>query len=180
MKNKIKTFQQAAHRHEGVIQNILFAATVILVLVILGNQLESNSRISEERARGVTEVITSVEAENEEQTELINRQFRALCVIIIQTSGQEGLQQLDGQTQERCRNLASNEDIAVTQPTRNAAPQQQITAQAPEQPQPVASPDNTETPVADTPQPEQPPEQPLSLRQVPVIKDILDLLRLPL
>lgn len=100
-------------------------AAGVAVLYIATLITASGRNQSAAQLKGVKDVITSVKAEEanqeraiKQQTAIINRQFQAICVIVIETSGQQGLQQLDPTTEERCRSVltkAQRNDQTTTQ-----------------------------------------------------------------
>lgn len=104
------------HRYYEVIKLTLLVVLIILSVFTILSQLAQNE---ENRERDVANVADLAEAvrieseasrkENQGQSELINRQFRALCIIIIETSGQEGLDKLDAESRARCENLSTEE-----------------------------------------------------------------------
>lgn len=70
------------------------------------SQAQKASKIRDE---AVQEVVTAIQVESEVQTTTINRQFKAICLLIIETSGDEVLQKLDPETRKRCESLSVHE-----------------------------------------------------------------------
>lgn len=126
-----------------------FLAFIYLVLYIG----QSNRAQEASQLQGVKNIIASIrneedrqEAKIDRQTRTINGQFHALCVVLIETSGQQGLQQLDPTTKERCRQSlgkarqgSSSTDAAVT-PSIKSSSTPRTSASKPSQ---VSSPANT-------------------------------------
>lgn len=102
----MKNLQVFVHRYYDGLKLFLLIILVIMSLFIILKQLAENNSRAEGRTRAVSEVVTAVQEENKKQTEIINRQFTALCILIFETSGQEGLNKLDPETRARCENLA--------------------------------------------------------------------------
>jgi hypothetical protein len=96
---------------------------MLSVFIILA-QVAKNDADARERSAAVSQVAEAVKAESERQTEIINRQFRAICIIIIETSGQEGLDKLDPESRERCENLADFTETGEDQSAQEQGPPQ--------------------------------------------------------
>lgn len=98
------------HRYYDAIKLTLLMILVALSVLIVLNQLESNDQASKGRQEAIGQVLQGITTETNKQTDVINRQLRALCIVIIETSGQEGLDKLDPETRSRCENLSTPEE----------------------------------------------------------------------
>lgn len=103
----MKRFQLFIHRYYDGIKLILSLAILILVTYSLLNQIQINAEASKERGDAVLEVSKTIKEETAAQTEVINRQFQALCFLVVETAGADALKQLDPPLEEQCRNLAA-------------------------------------------------------------------------
>lgn len=123
----MKNLQLWLHQHRDDLKFGLIVIGVFVGFIILFNILRNQSLLSEairsneqqsiERTRATRQIINTMKEENEGQTRTINRQFRALCILIIEISGQEGLDQLDPESRKRCENLsADDEPVEPTPP----------------------------------------------------------------
>jgi hypothetical protein len=95
------------HRNYDAIKLIALAIILGVVILAFYTQLATNAENSTKRAKAVLEVVNIVKAENEKQTTVINRQFQALCFLLVETSGREALKQLDPPLEQQCLDLAS-------------------------------------------------------------------------
>ena len=102
----MKNVQLFIHRHYETIKLVLILLTVMLGLIILSSAQAESNRNSRERADAVLEITRSIKRETEKQTEIINRQFQALCLVLMQVSGEDALKRLDPPIEQRCRELA--------------------------------------------------------------------------
>lgn len=163
--------QVLIHQHYETIKLALIVLLVIMSFFIILNQLEENYQGSKFRQEGIAEVIRSIETESKNQTDIMNRQFKAICLLILETSP-ETFSQLDPDTRERCENLSRAEAEADRQATltppssmhqSNIASSSQSTS-AP----PARQPDNSPPPPPPT-EPPDPPQSILPLVDEPVI-----------
>src|SRR5690606_8805409 len=118
----MKNLQIFIHRHYDAIKLGLITVIFILTfLAVIGN-IQQAAQNTIERENAVKELLKadqkttqSIKDETEAQTKIINRQFRALCILIIDTSGEEGLAKLDADSRVQCERLA--DDPELTQET---------------------------------------------------------------
>lgn len=103
----MKRVQLFIHRYYETIKLALLVLLVLLSAFIITAQIIENDTRSRYRTQAVAEVADAVKKETEAQTVIINRQFRAICILIIETSGVEGLSKLDDESRRRCENLDS-------------------------------------------------------------------------
>lgn len=159
------------HRYYESIKLTLLIVLVALSVIIILNQIETNNTAAEGRTAAVGTVLDNIKNESENQTEIINRQFRAICIIIIETSGQEGLDKLDPETRSRCENLdAPSQEAEEAQPSAQAtpstlSPSNSFSASSPNltTSQSTSQPDNSQEPNTQPEEPPQPPEEPTSI-----------------
>jgi uncharacterized membrane-anchored protein YhcB (DUF1043 family) len=129
-------------------------AVAVLITQILNQVREDQKR---------DEQTSAFRAEIRQQTEIINRQFQALCFLVIETSGTEALKQLDPPLEEQCRNLASElqehgredevSNLAAPTTTEPIAPVPSNEAPAPTVQAPTtSSPPDPDEPTTEEPQ----------------------------
>lgn len=104
-----KKLQIIIHRYYDTIKLALLVVTLILAALIFLAVIQSSSNASKARQQSITQIVKAIQEESESQTDIINRQFRAICFLIIETAGHEALKQLDEETRARCENLAIEE-----------------------------------------------------------------------
>lgn len=111
----MKRFQLFIHRHYDAIKLSLMVIIFILTFLAVVGNIQSAAQNTIEREEAVKELLEadqkitqSIKEETEAQTKVINRQFRALCILIIETSGQEGLNKLDADSRHQCERLAED------------------------------------------------------------------------
>lgn len=159
----MKRLQIFIHKYYDSIKLILLLCILTLVTYSLLSQIQLNAEASKERGEAVIKLSEKIQEESRAQTEVINRQFQALCFLVIETSGTEALKQLDPPLEEQCRNLASEleqqegdeEQASRYIPQVLTAPV--ATAPSNDAPAPTIKEPTTSSP----PDPEQPrPEQP--------------------
>lgn len=109
----MKRVQLFVHRHYDTIKLALLVLLVFLCAFIITAQIIENDTRSKNRTAAVAQVADAVKRETEAQTDIINRQFRAICILIIETSGQAGLNKLDDESRKRCESLESIEEEQV-------------------------------------------------------------------
>lgn len=146
----IKRIQLFVNRYYEAIKLTLLIILLGLAVLTIMKQLESNDQASIERTRAVAQVAESVKRETEAQTEIINKQFRAICIVIVETSGQSGLDKLDPDSRARCENLQADNPTSFTRPP--------VTVQNP--PQPIIIQQPTQTPQQTPVNPQPPTENP--------------------
>lgn len=138
----MKSFQLFIHRYYDSIKLILLAVILGFCMLIFASDIASkyqdvsrNNKQSAERATAVKNILSSIKNENDKQTVIINQQIRALCVVIIETAGQEGLNKLDPQSAERCKNLASaNQPYGTNVSTTPSHPNQKSSTSKTQEP----------------------------------------------
>lgn len=187
----MKKFQMFIHRHYDTIKLTLIVIIFILTFMAVVGQIQKNNRDTIDRADAVAEVleadkeiVKSIKAETEAQTKIINRQFRALCILIIDTSGEEGLAKLDADSRQQCERLA--EDPEATQETAVEQQRNREQEARPEQSQngqndagSSSNPTPNSRPIPqDNSQPPTEPEEPSGIRQVPLVDGLLNFLGL--
>lgn len=130
------------HRHYENIKLVLLV--VILTLIGYGILAILSDSAADSKARGdaVIRIVKSVERESDKQTKIINRQFQALCFLLVETSGADTLKQLDPPLEEQCRNLTRELKAEAAAQQRTAQPQ----AVLPTQPKPATRPQPRQTP----------------------------------
>jgi len=109
MKRRVQVF---VHRYYESIKLTLLVFLVLLGVFTILTQIDRNNKEDQKRDADTAQIISENKATNDEQTDVINRQFRALCILLIETSGQEGLNKLDEESRKRCENLDANEPTA--------------------------------------------------------------------
>lgn len=168
----MKNLQVLIHRHYDTIKLVLLVLLLFLSLGLILDSVARNRREIEAR----NEVINTIKEENETQTDIMNRQFRAICFLIIETSGTEALKKLDPETQARCDTLAEEE---ITEQEADKP----VPAQQSQQPQSSSSTSSgssaNNTPSSDTPQPDnsqepQSPSEPTLLQRVEQFGESVD------
>ena len=93
------------HRYYENIKLVLLLIILCLVGYVTAVIVSENARTSEARGEAVIRIVESIERETDDQTKIINRQFQALCFLLVETSGSDTLKQLDPPLEEQCRNL---------------------------------------------------------------------------
>jgi hypothetical protein len=111
---KLKRIQFAINHYYDSIKLFLLVCIFGLVAYGLYYQNNVNSGEIQDRQKSQATIIDAIKNESEAQTKTINRQFKALCVIVVETSGQEGLDKLDADTRESCEKLADEPTQAKT------------------------------------------------------------------
>jgi len=135
----IKKIQLFVNRYYESIKLTLLIILLGIAVFTVVNEIEQNEKASIARAAAVSQVAEAVKSETEAQTEVINKQFRALCIIIVETSGQEGLDKLDPDSRARCENLQTESATSFTRPQpeqQSVIIQQPTQSSAPTNPQP--------------------------------------------
>lgn len=168
----MKKVQLFIHRQYDAIKLTILVLLVMMSVFTILSQIAQNDHDARERSAAVAEVANNVKAESEAQTIIINRQFRAICILIIETSGQEGLDKLDPESKKRCENLT--EEPTPLEPTQ-ATPESQPRGNTAS---PSSSPNHTPTDnskQSDNSQdaPPEEPEEPTGLRKLPLIDSVL-------
>lgn len=154
---------------------------IICILVLTGfgilNVIALNADESRERGEAVIKVTEQISRENDEQTDKINRQFQALCFIIIQTAGREALSQLDPPLEDQCRNLTAElkKRDAATEKRDSSTQQQQKPRRADSQEQPQEAPERPSAPSQPSEPTPEPRPQPSVLERV--LEPVNNLLR---
>lgn len=149
----MKTIQLFIHRNYEAIRLSLLVVLVLLSAFAILSQLAYNDAAARRRAAVVSDVAEQVRIENENQTKIINRQFRALCIIIIETSGQEGLDKLDPESKKKCENLSMSESEELSGESVSPSAQTQSSPASP-------SSSANNTPHDSTPQPDNSQSEP--------------------
>lgn len=185
----MKNLQLFIHRHYDAIKLGLIVVIFALTFVAVIGNIQQAAQNTIEREEAVKELLEadrkitdSIKDETEAQTKIINRQFRALCILIIDTSGEEGLAKLDADSRAQCERLADDPEL-----TQETAVEQQQTLEQEARQEPGQSVENngsssnrTPNPQSnqrDNPQREEPPE-PTGLRRVPGVNRLLNWLGL--
>ena len=162
---KARDVQIFIHKHYETIKLVLLFLTFGIVIYLVVSFSMANSEASRTRAEAVIDIVKSIETETDEQTKIINRQFQALCFLLVETSGEEALKRLDPPIEEQCRNLAQeikeqeraeSDELQVSESPRQYPIQQTTPAQ---DIQPAAEP--TRSPQAEerrNPETSEPPE----------------------
>lgn len=141
----IKRVQLFAHRYYEAIKLFLLILVLGVAVSTVIYQMWQYEQASIGRTRAVAEVAEAVKRETEAQTDIINRQFRAICLLIVDTSGARGLERLDNITRERCEDLINNPEAQINEETTasqvsqspTVAPRQSETPSQPPTPQPT-------------------------------------------
>ena len=157
-----KRVQLFIHHWYDTIKLVLLVVIVALVLLGLVANQNANAESSKQRGEAVLEIVETIKAENIKQTDIINRQFQALCFLLVETSGEEALKKLDPPLEQQCLDLANElraqerqEEVA----RREAQSEQREVATS----QPAPSPQQTASPAPRTFNPQGrpvPPQQP--------------------
>lgn len=176
----IKRVQLFAHRYYGSIKMFLLIILLGLAVGTVIYQMKQYEQASIDRTRAVAEVADAVKRETEVQTDIINRQFRAICLLIVDTSGASGLERLDNITRERCEDLINNPEVQISEET-TASQVSQSPIAVPTQSLPE-TPSQPTTPQPNSPNPA-PAEEPGPVgrtidRVGRTINSIFDILRL--
>jgi hypothetical protein len=164
MRNTQMAIQLFLRRYYDVIKLVLLVFIAAMAVYFLVNATTTQTRNTRERIQNTEKIVQSIQEESRLQTEIINDQFRALCIVIFQTSGQEGLEKLDPPLETICKNLsvdneqnqdgtrptAENESSAFFPPATPQSSEPQAQSE-----QPAARP----TPTQPTPRP-QPVDEP--------------------
>lgn len=112
-----KRTQLFIHKHYGTIKLILLVIIFGLIAVSYLTLVTQNQEASRSRAEAVINVVESIEKETEQQTkdleldtkrqtDAFNRQFQAMCFLIIEIAGPDALKRIDPPLKEQCKNLA--------------------------------------------------------------------------
>lgn len=111
----IKRTQEFIHKYYDSIKLFLMMAILGLVAYGLFYQIDQRADDLADRQVAVQTIVQGQKNETDEikkelsrQSDIINRQFTALCIIIIDTSGTQSLDKLDPDTRARCQRLADN------------------------------------------------------------------------
>lgn len=180
MTQKIRSIQLFIHRFYDAIKLVMLFVIFLLVILSIFYQLEGNQRASAERGRAILAITKTISSETEKQTETINRQLQALCFLLVETSGEETLRQLDPPLEEQCRDLASELRAAerrveleqLESSIRERATATPITPRA----SPVPSPVQTQTPrPTNTPSPTPSPSPQPIQQSIPVVTPLLNI-----
>lgn len=102
----LRRAQVFINRYYESIKLVLLVVILALVAYTFLNTLASNAESSRHRGEAVIRIVKAIEEKTDDQTKVINRQFQALCFLLVETSGQDGLKQLDPPLEQQCRNLA--------------------------------------------------------------------------
>lgn len=150
----MRNIQLFIHKYYDSIKLVMLVCIFALVGLGLLYQMQTNAEDSKRRGEAILEIThhmskqtASINKENNEQTETINRQFQALCYLLVEISGEEALRQLDPPIEEQCRDLA-------VEMRSNARTQQSVSTPTP-QPSPSGSQVAPATPTQQTPATEQ-------------------------
>ena len=144
-----RTIEIAKGIGKAVAKRSAFIAVVGGLSFLAWQQFDLNQKAASNRLKAVESITTSIKDETDAQTKLINRQFQAMCVLIIDTSGRKGLERLDPDTQQRCRDLLGTQlpaenSAAVSQPQSSFSAGSAPSPQSPQPTAPVPSPTRTE------------------------------------
>lgn len=130
----MRNIQLFIHKYYDSIKLVMLVCIFALVGLGLLYQMQTNADDSKRRGEAILEIThhmskqtASINKENNEQTETINRQFQALCYLLVEISGEEALRQLDPPIEEQCRDLAieMRKDSSISRPvapTPNPSP----------------------------------------------------------
>lgn len=173
----MKRVQVFVHKNYESIKLVLLVIIFLMAFVTITHQIQKNNQDAIDRAEAVEsvldadrQIIDAIKNETNEQTVIINRQFRALCILIIETSGQEGLQKLDPDSRARCEQLAEDTEFIEDGTTRGNSLGTRDSRQRPLGSQSASSSNNT--PPSQTPQhenPQNPPSNPEPPKQQSII-----------
>lgn len=160
----MKRLQLFINRYNDFIKLVILLFVVaVFVLTILG-QIQKNNRDSaardqeaSERAESQDAIIKAIRDEAATQTSITSRQFRALCILLIDISGMEALNRLDPETRARCEGLAAEPTARLSPP---AAPLSRSTDGQESQSMSLSYPNNTPLPLGSEPDNSQNPEEP--------------------
>lgn len=170
----IKGVQLFVHRYYGAIKLLMQFITIALLIFLIQYAVDLSNRGDDARRQLILEITQSIQKETREQTETLNKQLQALCVIVLQTSGEQALRQLDAEIQNKCKALA---DGGTPESTGTAPTSTQTQQQTQQQNVQQSPPEATTPPPAKQPETSAPPE-PRGLRRVKVVDDTLKLLGL--
>lgn len=148
----MKNVQLFITRHYDAIKLIMLTINLALLSYLILGFVAQTQASSERRSEAISQAVKQINDKTDEQTVIINRQFQALCFLIIETSGQEALKQLDPPLEEQCRDLTQElkEDQTAFTPPFTIPPSQPGSNQA--QPTSNPSPQKAKgTPLEDTP-----------------------------
>lgn len=154
----IKGIQLFIHRYYNAIKLLMQFITIGLLLFLIQYAVSLSAQGAEARRDLIIEITQSIQKETRKQTDTLNKQLEALCLVVIQTAGKDALDTLDPEIRNKCTSLA--DEPTGTQATPSSTPRQPEGQQSPPS---SSSTEKTQDPGAsggnggnDNPQPKSP------------------------
>lgn len=159
--------QLFVHRwYESIILVLLVSIAGLIIFNLFTTQ-NSYAESSKERGEAVIDIVKTIKEENEKQTVIINRQFQALCFLLVETSGTESLKRLDPPLEQQCLELADELRAAERMKQAEAEKQRQAEESKKETSTTESESATPANPSSPAPQATDPPKTPLQPEQSP-------------
>lgn len=171
----MKNIQMFIHKYYDVIKLVLSVLNIGLVMFLILYAQSLQAQSAKTRGELIVEITQSIQRETKEQTKIINRQFKALCLLIVEQGGQTALDKLDTDTRRRCETLAiatAKEQSVVHDVSPYSAPMPTIKSYTP--PAVTEPPTSYTPPKEDTKKTEQSPVPKSPLLYIPILSPIIN------